>query len=79
MAFVKQANIAQGHQQINNGTPPAENPSHASEFEANLKNELLEAPHGKLGKGMDTSKTTKAKCCNSKLATVGKRDRAAKR
>ena len=79
VAFVKQANIAQGHQQINNGTPPAENPSHAREIEANLQNELLEAPHGKLGKGLDTSATTKAKRCNSKLATVGKRDRAAKR
>ena len=79
VAFVKQANIAQGHQQINNGTSPAENPSHARETEANLQNELLEAPHGQLGKGLDTSATTKATRCNSKLATVGKRDRAAKR
>ena len=44
-----------------------------------LQNELLEIPDGQLGKGLDTSATTKAKRCNSKLATVGKRDRAAKR
>ena len=79
VAFVKQANISQGHQQINNGTPPTEKPSHAREFDSNLQNELLEAPHGQLSKGLDTSTPKQTKRSHSKLATVGKRDRTAKR
>ena len=84
VAFVKQANIAQGHQQINNGTPPAQSPSpspspsHASDFDANLKNELLEAPDGKLGKGLDNGTTRQATRCNSKVAAVEKRNRTTK-
>lgn len=79
VAFVKQANIAHGHQQINNGTPPAENPSHAREIEPNLQNELLEAPHGKLGKGLDNATTQQATRRNSKVEAMAKRDRTTKR
>jgi hypothetical protein len=47
--FVKQANIAHGPQQVNNGaTPPRETAhacAHAAE-DASPQNELLEAPHG---------------------------------
>ena len=43
LIYAKQANISNGHQQINNGTPaPA---SHAGEIK-NQPNELLEAQHG---------------------------------
>lgn len=78
VAFVKQANIAHGHQQINNGTP-SQAPSHASNTDANLKNELLEAPDGKLGKGLDNGTTRQATRRNSTVATVEKSNRTAKR
>jgi hypothetical protein len=56
--FAKQANIANGHQQINNGSPaPA---THAEESK-NQPNELLEAQHG--GTTLDTGTTS---------ATIGK-------
>jgi hypothetical protein len=56
--FAKQANISNGHQQINNGTPaPA---THAEEIK-NQPNELLEAQHG--GTTLDTGTTS---------ATIGK-------
>ena len=79
VAFVKQANIAQGHQQINNGTPPAQSPSHASNSDANLKNELLEAPDGKLGKGLDNGTARPATRGNSTVEAVGKSHRTTKR
>jgi hypothetical protein len=51
--FAKQANIANGHQQINNGIPaPA---THAEEIK-NQPNELLEAQHG--GTTLDTGTTS---------------------
>lgn len=52
--FAKQANISNGHQQINNGTPSA---PHAEEIK-NQPNELLEAQHG--GKTLDTRATSAA-------------------
>lgn len=52
MPYIKQANIAQGHQQINNG-PQA---THAGNFQTK-PNELLEAQHGKR---LDTRAATAA-------------------
>ncbi len=57
VAFVKQANISNGHQQINNGViekQPHENISHAGKT-LNHTNELLEANHG--SETMDTRAT----------------------
>ncbi|MEQ1837782.1 MAG: hypothetical protein ABL858_05520 [Candidatus Nitrotoga sp.] len=63
--FAKQANIANGHQQINNGTPaPA---SHAGK-NINQQNELLEVQHGS-----ETLDTRTAGATNGKdkaMATV---------
>lgn len=63
--FAKQANISNGHQQINNGTPaPA---THTEEIK-NQSTELLEAQHG--GTTLD-SKTTGATIGKDKaMATV---------
>jgi len=61
--FAKQANISNGHQQINNGTPA----THTEEI-INQKNELLEAQHG--GTTLD-SRTTGATIGKDKaMATV---------
>ena len=52
MPYIKQANIAQGHQQVNNGTQP----THAGNFQTK-PNELLETQHGER---MDTRAATAA-------------------
>jgi hypothetical protein len=62
--FAKQANISNGHQQINNGTPaPA---TRTGEFK-NQKNELLEQTHGER---LDTRATGKTSGIDTELATV---------
>jgi hypothetical protein len=68
VAFVKQANIAHGHQQVNNGMPP----THGNNLIQS--NELLEAQHGNY---LDTSAAGTAIGANSELATVGEINRAA--
>ena len=69
VAFVKQANIANGPQQVNNGTTPAR-----AEQSANQANELLELDDGKR---MDTRATGNAIANDSTLETVGAINRAA--
>jgi len=59
--FAKQANISNGHQQINNGVSQAEN------FQ-NQPNELLEHTHGER---LDTRTKGKAVSANSELEAVG--------
>lgn len=66
VAFVRQANIAHGPQQVNNGTPQDE-PSRARETE-NQPNKLLEA---KDGNRLDTGATGKATRIDPPMATVG--------
>ena len=68
VSFVKQANIAHGPQQVNNGNAPA----HGNK--SIQSNELLEAQHGNY---LDTGTTGEAIGINSELATVGEIDRAA--
>lgn len=64
MPFIKQANIAQGHQQINNGTQSTRTGNFQSE-----PNELLEAPHG--GSNiLDTRTAAAASPSHSALETV---------
>jgi hypothetical protein len=68
VVYAKQANIAQGHQQINNGTSP---PSHAEKIET-VKNELLEAQHGKR---LDCGAQAATGGTDKELATVDTLDR----
>jgi hypothetical protein len=56
--FIKQANIAQGHQQVNN----------LAEKNITLQNELLRGNHEEL----DSGTTTTAKRIDTTLETVGK-------
>ena len=64
--FVKQANIAHGHQQVNNGTN-THTPAHAKE-NTNQPNELLEVNNGSEKMDSRTTQTTIPK--NKAMATV---------
>jgi hypothetical protein len=61
--FAKQANIANGHQQINNGVSPTR-----TEKTQNQQNELLEANYG--GTTLDTRTTSETSGKNAAMATV---------
>ena len=67
VAFVKQANISHGHQQVNNGINTNDAPAHANE-NTNQSNELLEVNNG--SKTMDIGATKTAIRVSKKLATV---------
>lgn len=69
VAYVRQANIAHGHQQVNNGVPA---PSGARENE-NQQNKLLDGQHGEW---MDGGAAGAAGGLDKAMATVGKVDRA---
>jgi hypothetical protein len=71
VAFVKQANIAHGPQQVNNGTDA---PTRAREEKTIEANELLEVQHGER---LDTRTAGAASGDHSQLETVGAIDRAA--
>lgn len=70
VAFVRQANIAAGHQQVNNGVAPREPRAGNSE---NPPNKLLEAMDGER---VDTGATCTASGVDKALETVGAIDRA---
>lgn len=72
VVFAKQANIAHGPQQVNNGIPA---PSHA-EKNVNQSNELLEAQHEQR---LDTGTASEATGFDSAMATMGEIDRTANR
>ena len=63
VAFLKQANIANGPQQVNNEVPP----SRAREIESQ-QTKLLEAEHGQR---LDTGAASTASGADQELATVG--------
>ncbi|MDD5463172.1 MAG: hypothetical protein PHG00_16355 [Methylococcales bacterium] len=65
VVFAKQANFAQGPQQINNGTHAGENKNH--------QNELLEQTHGER---LDTRKKATASGINPAMATMEQVHRA---
>ena len=67
VAFVKQANIANGPQQVNNGVPSAESPSHAG-LPTNRSDELLGLNHEQR---LDTGTAGAAGGVHSRLETVG--------
>lgn len=74
VVFAKQANFAQGHQQVNNGvTPPT--PTHAATSEPGTT-ELLEGNHGQR---LDTRTKSASGSADPQLAPVGDIDRPAQR
>ena len=86
--FVKQANIANGPQQVNNagtqsasthgGTQPNREPhSHGKETESD-QNKLLEAPHEQPGGRMDTRAAQTSERSHQEVETVGAVHRAKK-
>ena len=72
VGYVKQANIAHGHQQVNNASAAPNNASRAGE-NPNLQNKLLEE---KDGERLDTGTTGTAGQADPAMATVGEIDRA---
>ena len=66
--FVKQANIANGNQQVNNGSLPTSThaPAHAKEI-TNQSNELMEAQHNEW---LDNAKTATPSTTNQAMAAV---------
>jgi hypothetical protein len=82
--FVKQANIAQGPQQVNNGNAPNGSPAqnasacaHGKETEPE-QNKLLEADHGQPRQRMDTRAAQKAERSYLAVETVETLHRAKK-
>jgi len=71
VAFVRQANIAQGHQQVNNG-PTTENAAPRARETEKTQNELLEANDGER---LDTGTTGTAIPNDQTMETVGEIDR----
>lgn len=73
--FAKQANIAHGHQQVNNGQQPVtvEKPLSGAHEGPFMQNELLEANDGKW---LDTGATGSASGADSNMETVGTVDRS---
>ncbi len=70
LGYVKQANIAHGHQQVNNAPSSASDAPPAQE-NPNLQNKLLEA---KDGERLDTGATGTAGRADPAMATVGEID-----
>jgi len=78
MAFVKQANISNGPQQVNNGSSEANNPVvRAREETETAQNELLTDTRATHGKPMDSRAKSKAGRSNPRVATVETVHRAA--
>jgi len=78
VAFVKQANIAHGHQQVNNGQSTEPEP-HAKSEKQVVQTKLLETDNGKRGKGLDTRTPKTTKRGHKAMATVGQGDRPKER
>lgn len=76
VVFAKQANIANGPQQVNNGVSASPPPAHAREEKPIQSNELL-TEGGEHGPTLDTRGTATAGGANQELATVGEIDRPA--
>lgn len=74
MPYIRQANISNGHQQVNNGANPehsAQAHAHTGDFQT-AQSKLLEADHGNY---MDIGAKGAASRINPNMATVGKVDR----
>jgi hypothetical protein len=70
MPYIKQANIAQGHQLVNNGVPAHAGNSYSEQ------SKLLEADDGKCSTGLDGGASIEAGSGNSAVAALGQIDRA---
>ena len=83
--FVKQANIAQGPQQVNNGAAAGADPEHYAQARTQGKetepeqNKLLEADHGQPRQRMDTRAAQKAERSHQAVEAVARVNRAEKR
>ena len=78
VAFVKQANIANGPQQVNNGTADTSRAVvRAREANENPQNELLTDTRATHGKPVDTGAQSKTGASNPRMATVETGHRAA--
>jgi len=71
MGYVRQANIAQGPQQVNNASATPDDVPHAGE-NPNRKNKLLEK---KDGERLDSGKTCTPSQADPTMATVGEINR----
>ena len=78
--FVKQANIAHGSQQVNNGGGAGADPVHSAQGKEtnHAPNKLLEADHGKPGGRMDTRAAQAAERSYQAVETVEPINRAEK-
>lgn len=82
--FVKQANIANGPQQVNNGAAAGANPEQSVQARTHAEtlalgqNKLLEAEHGQPGKRMDTRAAQTAERSYQTVETLGAVHRAKK-
>ena len=80
--FVKQANIANGPQQVNNGEAVDADPAQYAQARTHAgksapeQNKLLEAQHGQPGKGMDTRAAQTSERSNPAMETVEQVHRA---
>ena len=83
--FVKQANIAQGPQQVNNGAAAGTDPEHYAQARTQGKetepeqNKLLEADHEQPRQRMDTRAAQKAERSHQAVEAVARVNRAEKR
>ena len=73
VVIARQANIAQGPQQVNNGTMPAAEPRAGAGENEKLQNELLEAQNGER---LDFGTAGAAVGADTHLAAVGESGRA---
>lgn len=73
MPYIKQANIAQGHQQVNNGVLAPSSHAGDSSFQ---QSKLLESDNGQTLERMDTRAKTETVASNQAMAALGKVDRA---
>jgi hypothetical protein len=80
--FVKQANIAQGPQQVNNGAAVGANPDQYAQARTHAEkstpeqNKLLEADHGQPGQRMDSRAAQAAERSNQTVEAMGEVNRA---
>lgn len=82
--FVKQANITNGPQQVNNGSAVGADPEHSAQARAHAgnsapaQNKLLEVQHGQPSGRMDTREAQASKRSNQAVETVATVHRAKK-
>lgn len=79
VSFVKQANIANGPQQVNNGVEPATSPAQDSARTSASGSAPIELLEDSNGQWVDTRAPSEARSGDPQVAAVGSVDRAAQR